>query len=152
MPTLYVAKSQALITWGSDVGLSKNLYKVGVAEAAADTAIQALNDAAHAGQTDWRLVKKQPVGDVDEATVLARLAQKERMVDPKYYPRIKGAQGIFKVRLANVENRMLVKKALAGEEETIAKVRPQDIADYLLENALELAPATSPRQATGLIR
>lgn len=137
MPFVYVARSPGLMKWGSDVGLSKHLYKLGAAEESAEAGIEALNAAQFAGQDDWRLVRKQAVDAAHEPALVASLARKETMVDPKYYPRIKGAQGIFKVKLANVESSMLVAKALAGEEEKLAKLRPEDIAAYLIQNALE---------------
>lgn len=135
MATVFVAKSQALTKWGHDVGLSKYIYKIGVTEETAEEAVAALNDAACAGQTDWRLLKKQEVEGADEATVLARLAQKEKPVDPKYYPKLRGDTGIFKVKLGNVENSLLMKQALAGKEFTLIRPKPADIGTYLIEVA-----------------
>lgn len=136
MSTLFVARSKALSEWGSDVGLGKNLFKVGIADGTAKEAVEALNAEAHAGQTDWVLVKGEPVEAADEAALLEKLGQKEKMVDPKYYPRIRGALGIFKVKLENVENHMIVKTSLAGEEPKLVKPKPADIAGYLIHNAL----------------
>ena len=136
MATIYVALSKSLNEWGSDVGLSKNLYKVGLAEEGGKEAVEALNADAHAGQTDWMLAKAEDAGDRDEATLLGRLGAKEKMVDPKYYPRIRGALGIFKVKIENVENHILVKQALAGQEPKLGKLKPADIAGYLIVNAL----------------
>jgi hypothetical protein len=136
MGTLYVAQSRGLAEWGSDVGLSKHLYKVGVAETDAAAAIEALNEGEHAGQNDWRLVKAREIETTDEAAIVAHLARKEKIVDPLYYPRIRGAQGIFRIKPKDVERSLLVKKALAGEVEKIDKVTPELIADYLLDNAL----------------
>jgi hypothetical protein len=136
MATIYVALSKSLNEWGSDVGLSKNLYKVGLAEEGGKEAVEALNADAHAGQTDWVLAKAEDAGGLDEATLLGRLGAKEKMVDPKYYPRIRGALGIFKVKLENVENHILVKQALAGQEPKLGKLKPADIAAYLIVNAL----------------
>jgi hypothetical protein len=135
MATVFVAKSQGLAKWGNDVGLSKHVYKIGVTDEKAEDAIGALNEAQCAGQNDWRLLRKQDAGDADEATVLARMAQKEKAVDPKYYPRLRGDQGIFKVKLGNVENSLLMKQALAGKEFTVIRPKPADIAAYLLEIA-----------------
>ena len=39
--------------------------------------------------------------------------RKERMVDPAYYPRLKGAEGIFRVSLPNVQNSLLIQRTLA---------------------------------------
>ncbi|MFZ5790908.1 MAG: hypothetical protein ACOY3L_09435 [Pseudomonadota bacterium] len=136
MSTLFVTRSKTLSEWGSDVGLGKNLFKVGIAEDAAKEAVEALNAEAYAGQTDWMLVKGEPVEGVEEAALLEKLGQKEKMIDPKYYPRIRGALGIFKVKLENVENHMIVKMSLAGEEPKLVKPKPADIAGYLIHNAL----------------
>lgn len=136
MTTVYVARSKDLGEWGSDVGLGKNLYKVGIVEEEdGKEAVETLNAESHGGQTDWALVKAEEADGLDEATLLQRLGAKEKMVDPKYYPRIRGALGIFKVKLENVENHILVKQALAGQEPKLGKLKPADIASYLIVNA-----------------
>jgi hypothetical protein len=134
MTTAYVAKSASLQKWGVEVGLTKHLYKVGIGDTAED-AVEALNRDRYAGRTDWKLLRKQEAGELAEAQALERLAAKEKAVDPRYYPQIKGGRGIFKVKLANVENHMLLTRALAGIHEPVTKVTPADIAHYLLLGA-----------------
>jgi len=136
MAIIYVAKSQSLAKWGADVGLTKHLYMVSVAEDTAEAALKALNETRHAGETDWRLVKKQKTQAADESAVLERLGRKERLVDSDFYPKLKGACGIFKVKLANVENDLLVRRALEGSVEKTVKAKPADIGAYLISNAL----------------
>ena len=136
MATLYVAQSKALNEWGSDVGLSKNLYKVGLADLPPKEAVAALNAESFAGQTDWTLAKAETVEITDEAALLEHLAMKEKIVDPKYYPRLRGAIGIFRVKLENAENHILIKASLEGEMPKLAKLKPADIAGYLIQNAL----------------
>lgn len=135
MATIYVARSKSLGEWGSDVGLGKNLYKIGLTEDDPKEAVDRLNADSHAGQTDWALVKGDEAGDLDEPTLLERLGGREKMVDPKYYPRIRGALGIYRVKLENVENHILVKQALAGQEPKLGKLKPADVAGYLIVNA-----------------
>ena len=135
MTVLFVATSKNLASWAADVGLTKHVYKVGVAEGAADDAITALNNESYAGESDWRLLKQQEVETLDEAEAIERLAKREKMVDPNYYPKIRGATGIFKVKIGNVANHLLVKQALAGDEQKIDKVKTADIAAYLFQNA-----------------
>ena len=135
MTAVYVATSKSLAGWAADVGLTKHVYKLGVAEGAADDAIKALNDDGFAGESDWRLLKAQEVDGLEEAGALERLAKKERMIDPNYYPKIRGAIGIFKVKIGNVANHLLVKRALAGDEQKLDKVKTADIAAYLIQNA-----------------
>ncbi len=135
MTVLYIAISRNLAGWAADVGLTKHVYKLGVAEAAADDAIEALNDDGFAGENDWRLLRQQEVDDPEEASALERLAKKEKMIDPNYYPKIRGAVGIFKVKIGNVANHLLVKRALAGDEQKLDKVKTADIAAYLIQNA-----------------
>ena len=135
MTVLYVAASKNLAGWAADVGLTKHVYKLGVAEGSADDSIKALNDDGFAGESDWRLLKQQEVEDLEEAIAVERLAKKEKMIDPNYYPKIRGAVGIFKVKIGNVANHLLVKRALAGDEQKLDKVKTADIAAYLIQNA-----------------
>jgi hypothetical protein len=133
MPVIYVASSRTLSDWGATVGISKSLYKLGVAESGKD-AIAALNEEAVAGATDWKLVKAEPI-EADEDEVIDRMAKREPPVDPRYYPRLKGAVGIFRVKPKSVENAMLVEKAMAGQESLNFTVKPADFASYLIKNA-----------------
>lgn len=132
MPVLYVARSAKLSQWGSDVGLSKHIYKVGCT----DEPLKPLVEAGWAGETDWTIVKKQEAEGVTEDEVLERLAKKERVIDPAYYPRIKGTPGLFKVLPAHVENHILLARTLAGEPVSRElKLKASDFAAYLIANA-----------------
>lgn len=135
MSSIYVATSKGLAGWGSDVGLTKFIYKVGVSEGPVDEAIRALNEARYAGQNDWKLARKLDGVQADEAEVLARVSAREKPVDPNYYPRIKNTTGIFKVKVANVESQLLVQQALKGEDPHLVKVKAADIALYLVNLA-----------------
>lgn len=135
MAVIYVARSAALTKWASDVGLGKHTYKVGVADDA--EAMKAAVAAGWAGEADWKPVVSQDAGTLTEEEALGRLGRKEKPVDPNYYPRLKGASGIFRVSLTNVQNSLLVARAMASDEPlTDIKVKPRDIADYLIRNAL----------------
>lgn len=133
MGTLYVARSSKLGRWASDVGLGKNVYKVGVA----DSDPKPLAVAGWAGETDWTIVRRTPVEGLSEKEALDRLGRKEKMIDPNLYPKLKGAVGVFRLTPARVENHIIVTRALAGESDRAAvKLRPTDYADYLIHNAL----------------
>lgn len=136
MGTIYVAKSKTLQAWGADVGLGKNtLYKIGFV---AEDGPEAVLAAGLAGMTDWELIKTQETAaDVSEEALLERLARKEKLVDPAYYPKVKGARGLVKVDLMKVENSMRIRIALeTNQEPKTLKVKPVDIAQYLINNAL----------------
>jgi hypothetical protein len=133
MSVLFVARSATLSKWASDVGLSKHIYKIAIAE----EPLKPVLAAGWCGETDWVLLKKVDAGDLAEADAIERLAGKERLIDPNLYPRIKGTPGVFKVAPQHVENHILVARALAGESELKElKLKPSDFADYLLKNAL----------------
>jgi hypothetical protein len=120
------------------VGLGKHVYKVGIGEGKAAEIEAALNAQSLAGMTDWKALKVQKLDEpVDEAAALARLAGREKEIDPNFYPRIRGARGIFKVKVENVANSLLVQQALGTGELKIDKVKPADIAAYLIRNAIE---------------
>ncbi len=135
MATLYVARSKDFQEWASDVGLTAHLYKVGVAEGPAEAVIESLNAAKFCGASDWRLVTAQDA-EIDETTALERIGRKEKLVDPAHYPRLGGATGIVKVKIANVQSRILVQRMMAGEEEKAIKPKPADIAAHLMQDAL----------------
>jgi hypothetical protein len=136
MAVVYVARSLALQKWGAEVGVTKHLFKIGVADSA-EAAVKALNERGCAGVTDWKLVVKEATDlDIDEDGAIERLAAREKTVDPNLYPRLKGERGVVKVRPTNVENHLMVKKALLGEEDIAIKITPAVIGSYLIANAL----------------
>lgn len=133
MATLFVARSAALSQWGSDVGLGKNLFKVGVCDG--DPA--ALIAEGWAGEKDWTLVKKQDDVDLSEEDAIERLCKRQKRVDPTYYPRIKGETGLFKLVDADVQRHIILARAMAGENERAAiRLKAADYAAYLISNAL----------------
>ena len=133
MGILYVARSPKLCRWASDVGLGKNIFKVGLAEGDP----KRLAASGWAGETDWTITRKQEVEGLSEEEALARLARKEKAVEPHLYPKLKGAAGVFRLTPARVENHIIVKRALAGDSDRVEiKLRPTDFADYLIHQAL----------------
>ncbi|HEY7689195.1 MAG TPA: hypothetical protein VH835_10900 [Dongiaceae bacterium] len=138
MPTIFVASSKIVQEWAGDVGLSKSIFKLGVSETSAEDAIATFNAERYAGGDDWKLVKKQKADDADEEALIARLAAKEKEIDPNYYPKIRGARGLFRIKPQNVASALLVQRALAGEPDlqASAKIKPKDIAEFMIRNAL----------------
>ena len=132
MPVLYVARSANLARWASDVGFGKHLYKVGVCE----DDPKALAAAGWAGETDWKLIRRDEVEGLSEDVAIEQLGRRERMIDPKLYPKLKGAPGMFRVSAQHVENHILVSRALAGDSDRLdLKLKPADFAAYLVHNA-----------------
>jgi hypothetical protein len=132
MGIIYVAKSAALGDWGNDVGLSKHLYKVGYTEEPEPVAIENW-----CGESDWALLSTLPAEIESEAVLFERVARKEKMIDPRHYPRLKDVPGIFKILQKHVENQMVLAKALDGEiSDAIARratrLKPVDFAAYIL--------------------
>jgi hypothetical protein len=133
MGVIYVARSAKFGKWANDVGLSKHVYKVGLAEGDPKSIVAQ----GWGSETDWVILKKQEVEGLSEEAVIERLARREKMVDPAYYPRLKGATGVFKVLPEHVENHIIVSRTMAGEfDRAEVKLKPLDFADYLIHNAL----------------
>jgi hypothetical protein len=133
MTVIYVAHSRKFSEWAADVGLSKHVYKVGCT----DEPVKPLVATGWAGETDWTLVKQQDAPDLTEEAVLTRLGRRERVIDPKYYPRIRDATGLFKVDPTHVESHIIVSRALeSGGERDPIRLKPADFATYLITNAL----------------
>ena len=132
MGVIYVARSAKLGKWASDVGLSKHIFKIGCT----DEPVKPLVAQGWAGEGDWQLVASEDAGGLNEDEVIERLARKEKLIDPKYYPRIRDTTGLFKVDPNHVESHILVTRALAGEAERAElKLKPADFAAYLIHNA-----------------
>ena len=136
MPTLFIAKSKDLQDWGHGVGVTKFLFKVGIADGSGDDAVGDLTARKAAGREDWKLLAKQDT-DQDEAAVLEQLGSREQLLDPDFYPAIRNEPGIFKVKVSNVENDMMLRAALSNENEQLKtlKAKEKDIAAYLLRRA-----------------
>ena len=136
MPTLFVAKSKDLQDWGHGVGVTKFLFKVGIADGSGDDAVADLTARKAAGREDWKLLAKQDT-DQDEAAVLEQLGSREQLLDPDFYPAIRNEPGIFKVKVSNVENDMMLRAALSNENEQLKtlKAKEKDIAAYLLRRS-----------------
>ncbi|MFP5514869.1 MAG: hypothetical protein ACLGJC_17505 [Alphaproteobacteria bacterium] len=135
MAVVFVARSAALTKWASDVGQGKHIFKLGVAEN--EAAVKSAVAAGWGGETDWKLIESKEIDGLDEETALARLGRREKAIDPTYYPRLKGAAGVFRIALTNVQNSLLVAKAMTADEPlTEVKVKPKDIADYMIRNAV----------------
>ncbi|HZK92126.1 MAG TPA: hypothetical protein VFC56_18455 [Stellaceae bacterium] len=131
MSTIYVARSVKLSKWASDVGLGKQVYKVGVTE----DDPKALAASGWAGEGDWSIVQSDSVERLNEDEAIDRLSAKERMIDPNFYPKLKGARGFFRLNPTKVENHILVSRALAGDSDIKAlKLKPADFAAYLISN------------------
>jgi hypothetical protein len=132
MASIYVARSVKTNKWASDVGLGQHVYKVGVT----DEDPKALAATGWAGESDWSIVKAEPVEALSEDEAIDRLAAKERMIDPNLYPKLKGARGVFRLNETKVENHIVVARALAGQSDLKAlKLKPADFAAYLIANA-----------------
>jgi len=145
MATLYVARSATLSDWGLDVGLSKHLYKIGLT----DEPVKALVATGWAGLSDWSLVRKQDdVPLTSESDMLEQLGAKLKVIDPALYPKIKGMPGLFKITPTQVENHILVAKALAGTADSATlKLKPTDFAAYLMHHALRTGDDSTSRTA-----
>jgi hypothetical protein len=132
MGTIYVARSAKFSKWASDAGVTKNVFKIGYTED--DPA--PLIAAGWGGETDWTLVTQRAAEGLAEDDLIERLKRKEKMLDPVYYPRLRGVAGVFKVPPEHVENHILITRALAGEGDKAVKLKPADFAEYLIVNAL----------------
>lgn len=134
MGAIYVARSAKFSEWASDVGLSKHVYKIGYT----DEPLEEVVKANWGGMDDWTIVRKKPADGFDEAALIAKMARKEKMIDPVYYPRLKGVAGIFKVAQDHVENGIVIAKTMANDAlPKSLRLKPTDFADYLIQNALK---------------
>lgn len=134
MPSLYVAFSPAMQEWGSDVGISKHLYKAGLTGEDPKAVVDDLNAEGYAGQKDWQLAGARAVDGVEEDGFLTRLGERQKTVDPLYYPKIKGAKDIVKLDQRKVEANLVIKRTMEGRDSKVPKLKPKDMADYIIDS------------------
>ena len=137
MPIVYIAMSNAMQEWGADVGVSKQLYKVGFADTDPQEAVQGLCDENYAGHSDWQLAASREVDGLDTETVLQRAGERQKVLDPLYYPRIKGANDIVRLDQRKVEANIVIKKTMEGRDSKVPKLKPADMAEFLIESVLQ---------------
>jgi hypothetical protein len=136
MPSVYVAMSETMQEWGSDAGISKHLYKIGVADEAPEEAVKELNETGYGGQKDWVLLGARDAGSIDQAALMARLGQRMKVIDPLYYPKIKGAKDIVRLEQRKVEANLVIKRTMEGRDSKVPKLKPKDMATFILDAAL----------------
>ncbi len=134
MPSIYVAYSPAMQEWGSDVGVSRHLFKVGFTDESPEAAIKALNDASYAGHKDWQLADARALEGLDQLAVLTRLSERQKVLDPLYYPKIKGAKDIVKLEQRKVEANLVIKRTMAGHDSKVPKLKPANMAEYIIDS------------------
>ena len=82
-------------------------------------------------------MRQEAVEGLSEEEAIARLGRREKAIDPKLYPKLKAATGVFRVPPEHVENHIIVGRALGGDSDRIdLKLKPADFAGYLVHNAL----------------
>src|SRR5262249_11498638 len=103
MGQVYVAMSPLMQEWGGDVGISKHVYSVPFTDETPEEAVAALNESGYGGQKDWALIGARALDGMDETALAGRLKERHKLIDPLYYPRIKGAKTIVKIEQRKVE-------------------------------------------------
>ena len=136
MPSAYVAMSETMQEWGSDAGISKHLYKFGVTDDAPEEAVKELNEAGYGGQKDWVLLGARDAASADPAALMARLGERMKVIDPLYYPKIKGAKDIVRIDQRKVEANIVIKRTMEGRDSKVPKLKPKDMAGFILDAAL----------------
>lgn len=136
MPNVYIAMSETMQEWGNDAGISKHLYKIGCTDETPEEAVEGLNGDSYAGQSDWILVAARAVDEVNPEALMARVGERQKLIDPLYYPRIKGAKDIVRVDQRKVEANIVIKRTMEGRDSKVPKVKPKDMAAFILDSAL----------------
>jgi hypothetical protein len=136
MPTIFVAASPAMQEWGNDAGISKHLYRVGLTEDEDKAAVDEMNAEGYAGQKDWVLAGSRAVEGIDADGFLARLADRQKVVDPLYYPKIKGAKDIVRIDQRKVEANIVIRLTMEGRSSKVPKLKPKDIAEYIVSSVM----------------
>lgn len=136
MPSVYIAMSQTMQDWGNDAGISKHLYRIGFTDEAAADAVKELAESGYGGQTDWVLLESREADSLDQDALMARITNRMKLIDPLYYPKLKGAKDIVRLDQRKVEASIVIKLTMEGRASKVPKLKPKDMAGFILDVAL----------------
>ncbi|MEQ9448243.1 MAG: hypothetical protein RLN70_04950, partial [Rhodospirillaceae bacterium] len=71
-----------------------------------------------------------------EETLMSRAAERQKMLDPLYYPRIKGAKDIVRLDQRKVEADIVIKRTMEGKTAKAPKLKPADMAAFLIASVM----------------
>ena len=136
MPSVYIAMSETMQEWGNDAGISKHLYKIGFTDEKPEDVVKDLNDAGYGGQKDWVFLAARDADTIDPAALMKRIGERMKVIDPLYYPKIKGAKDIVRLEQRKVEANIVIKLTMEGRASKVPKLKPKDMANFILDAAL----------------
>ena len=136
MPSVYIAMSQSMQEWGNDAGISKHLYRIGFTDGAPADAVKELSDSGYGGQNDWVLLDAREADSLDQDALMARITNRMKLIDPLYYPKLKGAKDIVRLDQRKVEASIVIKLTMEGRASKVPKLKPKDMAGFILDVAL----------------
>lgn len=136
MPSVYIAMSQTMQDWGNDAGISKHLYRIGFTDEAPADAVKELSERGYGGQNDWVLLEAREADTLDQDALMARITNRMKLIDPLYYPKLKGAKDIVRLDQRKVEASIVIKLTMEGRASKVPKLKPKDMAGFILDVAL----------------
>jgi hypothetical protein len=136
MPSVYIAMSQTMQEWGNDAGISKHLYRIGFTDEAPADAVKELSKSGYGGQNDWLLLDMREADSLDQGALMARITNRMKLIDPLYYPKLKGAKDIVRLDQRKVEASIVIKLTMEGRASKVPKLKPKDMAGFILDVAL----------------
>ena len=136
MPSVYIAMSQTMQEWGNDAGISKHLYKIGFTDEVPADAVKELSASGYGGQNDWVLLDTREADSLDQDALMARITNRMKLIDPLYYPKLKGAKDIVRLDQRKVEASIVIKLTMEGRASKVPKLKPKDMAGFILDVAL----------------
>ena len=64
---------------------------------------------------------------------MTRLSERQKVIDPLYYPKIKGAKDIVKLEQRKVEASIVIKRTMEGRDSKVPKLKPADMAEFIID-------------------
>ena len=81
-----------------------------------------------------KLAGARALSGLDQLALLTRLSERQKVLDPLYYPKIKGAKDIVKLEQRKVEANLVIKRTMEGRDSKVPKLKPADMADFIMDS------------------